>query len=211
MSLPEPVLLYDQPRAPNPMRLNLFLAEKGVEIPKRSINLLEGEHKTPEYLEKTGIPQCPALELSDGTVLTETLAIARYIEALSPEPNMFGHDPLEAAMIEMWQRRIEFGLFASVGICFRHTNPRLAVMEDQVPEWGEINRGRIQTHLERLDRQLEGRDWLAADRMTMADVTGYVATGFTRIIKYEMPPGLDNLAAWRARIAARPSVAAIGG
>ncbi|MBY8975297.1 glutathione S-transferase [Rhodobacteraceae bacterium NNCM2] len=209
MSLPTPVRLFDQPRAPNPMRLNLFLAEKGVDIPRENINLMENEHKTPEYLAKVGAPVCPALELSDGTVLTETQAIARYIEALHPEPNMLGHDPFEMAVIEMWQRRVEFGLFAAVGSCFRHTNRHLAVLEDQVPEWGEINRGRINGHLEMLDKRLEGREWLAADRMTNADITAYLATGFTRIIKHEIPEGLENLAAWRARIDARPSAAAI--
>lgn len=209
MTLATPVLLFDQPLAPNPMRLNLFLAEKGVDIPRRTIDLMANEHKTPEYLEKVGQPICPALELSDGTVLTETVVISRYIEALQPEPNMFGTTPLEEAEIEMWQRRVEFGLWAAVGQCFRHTNPHLAVLEDQVAEWGEINRGRIAGQLEMLNKHLDGRDWLAADRMTIADVTGYVATGFTKIIKYEMPEGLDHLMAWRKRITARPSADAI--
>ncbi|MEM7667940.1 MAG: glutathione S-transferase [Pseudomonadota bacterium] len=210
MSLPDPILLFDQPRAPNPMRMNLFLAEKGVEIPKRTIDLMQNEHKTPEYLEKVGAPVCPALELSDGTVLTETQAIARYIEAWKPEPNMLGRDGMELAEVEMWQRRLEFGLWAAIGTCFRHTNPHLSVLEDQVAEWGEINFGRIAGHLEALEARLAGREWIVADRMTIADVTGYVATGFTRIIKYDWPDGLDNIAAWRDRIGARPSVAALG-
>ncbi|MEM9735049.1 MAG: glutathione S-transferase family protein, partial [Pseudomonadota bacterium] len=177
MALPTPVKLYDQARAPNPMRVNLFLAEKGVEIPRENVDLMAGDHKTPAYLAAVGAPVCPALVLSDGSVLTETQAICRYLEALYPEPNMLGHDPLEAAEIEMWQRRVEFGLWAAVGSCFRHTNPHMAVMEDQVPAWGEINRDRIAGHLQSLEARLAGRDWLAADRFTIADITGYLAVG----------------------------------
>ncbi|MEM6932602.1 MAG: glutathione S-transferase [Pseudomonadota bacterium] len=209
MSLPEPILLYDQPRAPNPMRLNFFLAEKEIEIQRQPVDLMQNQHKKPDYIAKVGAPVCPALELSDGTVLTETQAIARFLEAWKPEPNMLGRDGMEMSRIEMWQRRIEFGLWAAVGTCFRHTNPHLAVLEDQVPEWGEINRGRIADHLDALNERLRGREWVATDRMSIADVTGYIATGFTRIIKYDWPDGLDNIAAWRARIGARPSAAAI--
>ncbi|GMG84981.1 glutathione S-transferase [Paralimibaculum aggregatum] len=207
--LPKPVLLYDQPLAPNPMRLNLFLAEKGIEIERIPVDLMAGAHKSPDYLARVGAPQVPALELEDGTVITETQAIARYLEALHPEPNLLGRGPLEAALIEMWQRRAEFGLFAAVGHSFRHSNPKMAVLEQQCPDWAEVNRGRIDGHLAALDRRLEGRDWIAADRLTMADITAYVAANFRRIIRHEMPGGLDNLAAWMARIAARPATAAL--
>ena len=209
MSLPAPVKLYDQSRAPNPMRVNLFLAEKGLDLAREQVDLIAGQHKTPDYLDKVGAPVCPALELSDGSVLTETQAICRYIEALHPEPNLMGRDALETARIEMWQRRVEFGLFAAVGSCFRHTNPAMAVLEDQVADWGEVNRARIDGHLETLDNQLAGREFLAADRFTIADITAFIATGFQRIIKHEIPAGLDHLTAWRERIKQRPSVASI--
>lgn len=209
MPLPQPVRLYDTPRAPNPMRVVLFLAEKGIDIPRETVNLIDGAHKRPAYLAAVGVPQVPALLLDDGTVLTETQAICRYLEALHPEPNLMGRDPLEAAVIEMWQRRMEFGLFAAVGHAFRHTNPRMAVLEDQCPDWGAINRGRIDGHLAALDAHLAGRDWIAADRLTIADVTGYIAANFRRILKHPMPEGLGHLAAWMARIAARPSVHAL--
>lgn len=209
MTLPQPAKLYDQARAPNPMRVNMFLAEKGIDLPREQVDLMAGAHKAPAYLAKTGAPVCPALELSDGTVLTETQAICRYLEALHPEPNMMGRDALEIAEIEMWQRRVEFGIFAAVGQCFRHTNPAMAVMEDQVKAWGEVNRARIDGHLEALDRRLAGREFLATDRFTVADITAFLATGFQRIVKHEMPAGLDHLAAWRDRIKQRPSMAAI--
>lgn len=210
MKLPEPTRLYDQPRAPNPRRVNIFLAEKGIEIPRTELNLIELEQRRADYVARTGVAQVPALELSDGTVLTETQAICRYLEALRPEPNMMGREPLEAAMIEMWQRRLEFGLFAAVTACFRHTNPHMAVMEDQCADWGEVNRRRIGEHLQALDARLEGRDWIAADRLTVADITAIVAVDFLRVIRYEVPDGLRNLAAWAGRMHARPSTALPG-
>lgn len=200
-ALPRPVLLHTQMQAPNPQRVAMFLAEKGVEIPTRSVNLMAGEHRDPGYLAKTGIPQVPALELEDGSVITETVAICRYLEALYPEPNLMGRDPRETVEIEMWQRRLELGLFAAVAACFRHTNRHLTVLEDQVPEWGEINRGRVDTHLARLDAQLAGRDWVAANRLTIADITAWLGVTFKRIIRHETPAGLDNLARWSATMA----------
>ncbi len=208
MQLPQPVRLYDQPRAPNPRRVNIFLAEKGFEIPRVDVDLIAGEHKKPGYLDKTGVPQVPALELDDGTVLTESVAICRYIEALKPEPNMFGRDPMEQVRIEMWQRRVEFRLFATVAACFRHTNPHLAVLEDQFPDWGEVNRGRLHARLGELDARLAGRNWIAADRPTIADITALVAVDFLRVIKYPLPEEYGNLRAWHERMQARPSAKA---
>ncbi|MEM9782293.1 MAG: glutathione S-transferase family protein [Pseudomonadota bacterium] len=210
--LPAPVLFFDQPRAPNPRRVNIVLAEKGVTIERRTVDLMKGEHKAPDYLAKVGTPRVPAIELSDGTVLTETVAITRYLDALYPEPNLTGTSPLETVKIEMWQRRVEFGLFAAVAACFRHTNRHLAVLEDQVPAWGEINRGRIRGHLNDLEARLDGRSWLVADRLTIADITAFVAVEFMRIVK-EPRPGdvegdLPRLTAWYRRMSARPSARA---
>jgi glutathione S-transferase len=205
MPLPQPVRLYDQPRAPNPRRVNIFLAEKGVDIPRVTLDLMTGEHKAEGYLGKTGVPQVPALELDDGTVLVETVAICRYVEALYPEPNLMGRDPLEIAVIEMWQRRVEFRLFQTVSSCFRHTNPHMAVLEDQCADWGEVNRGRIRDRLAELDRRLAGRDWIAADRPTIADITAVVAVDFLRVIRFPIPAEFGNLIAWHARMKARPS------
>ncbi|MCH8167543.1 MAG: glutathione S-transferase family protein [Proteobacteria bacterium] len=205
MTLPQPVRLYDQPRAPNPRRVNIFLAEKGVEIERVNIDLMAGEHKQPDYLAKIGVPQVPALELDDGAIVTESVAICRYFEALRPEPNMMGRDVMEQVIIENWQRLVEFRLFATVAACFRHTNPHLAVLEDQCPDWGEVNRGRLDARLGELDRRLEGRDWIAADRLTIADITALVAVEFLRVIKHPIPEGDTNLLAWVERMRARPS------
>jgi glutathione S-transferase len=135
MPLAQPVRLFDQPRAPNPRRVNIFLAEKGIEIERDNVDLMAGAHKQADYLAKVGVPQVPALELDDGTILTESVAICRYLEALQPEPNMMGSDVMEQVVIEKWQRLVEFRLFATVAACFRHTNPHLAVLEDQCADW----------------------------------------------------------------------------
>jgi len=208
MPLPQPVRLYDQPRAPNPRRVNIVLAERGIEVPRADVNLIAGEHKQAGYLAKAGVPQVPALELSDGRVLVESVAICRYLEALKPEPNLMGRDPMELVEIEMWQRLVEHRLFATVAQCFRHTNPHLAVLEDQCADWGEVNRARLHGRLAELDRRLAGRDWIAADRVTIADITALVAVDFLRVIKYPLPDEFANLRAWHARMQARPSAKA---
>jgi glutathione S-transferase len=207
MTLPQPVRLYHQPRAPNPRRVNIFMAEKGIEIERVGIDLMAGEHKQPDYLAKIGVAQVPALELDDGTILTESVAICRYLEALQPEPNMMGRDVMEQVTIEKWQRLVEFRLFATVAACFRHTNPHLAVLEDQCADWGEVNRGRLDGRLGELDRRLEGRDWIAAGRLTIADITALVAVDFLRVIKHPIPESYTNLLAWLERMRARPSTA----
>jgi glutathione S-transferase len=205
MTLPQPVRLYDQPRAPNPRRVNIFLAEKGIEIERDNVDLMAGAHKQADYLAKVGMPQVPALELDDGTILTESVAICRYLEALQPEPNMMGSDVMEQVVIEKWQRLVEFRLFATVAACFRHTNPHLAVLEDQCADWGEVNRSRLDARLAEIDRRLEGRDWIAADRLTIADITALVAVDFLRVIKHPIPESYANLLAWVERMHARPS------
>jgi len=207
MPPPQPVRYYHTPMAPNPRRTQIFMAEKGIEIETVNVNLLEGDHKQPGYLGKTGSPQVPALELADGTVLVESPTICRYLEALYPEPNMLGRDALEIAVIDMWQRRIELRLMMTIAMNFRHTHPRMAVLEDQCPDWGEVNAGRIDGRLAELDRQLRGREWVAADRLTIADITGVVAVDFLRLIKREIPDEMTALRDWHARMRARPSTA----
>ena len=207
MNLPHPVRYYHTPRAPNPRRVQIFMAEKGIEIETVNVNLMEGEHKRPEYLEKVGSPQIPALELSDGTMLVECPTICRYLEEFHPEPNMLGRDALDVAKIDMWQRRVELRLMVTIAMCFRHTNPHMAALEDQCADWGAVNAGRIDARLAELDRQLQGREWIAADRLTIADITGVVSVDFLRLLKREVPEEMTALRAWHARMRERPSTA----
>lgn len=208
MPLPRPARLVETPPAPNPRRLRIFLAEKGVEIPRESIDIMKNEHKTGEYLAWAGAPAVPAVELDDGTVLTESVSICRYIEALHPEPNLMGRDPLEVAQIDMWQRRMEFGVYLMVAGVVRHLNERMAVLEKQIPEWGESCRERLLQSMHRLNARLEGRDFIAVDRYTIADITAQVALDFMRVGRVQVPEECTALVNWLERVRGRPSAAA---
>ena len=203
--LPRPVRLVETPRAPSPRQLRIFLAEKGLEIPSESIDIMAGEHRTPEYLAWAGAATVPAVELEDGTVLTETVAIFRYLEALHPEPNLMGRDPLESAIIEMWQRRVEFGLLRNVAAVVRHLHPRMSVLEDQVPAWGEANRPRVERALRHLDEILADKPFIAVERYTVADITAHVIIDFMPVARISVPEELVHLHRWLEEVRARPS------
>jgi glutathione S-transferase len=200
--------LYDTPRAPNPRRVRWVMAEKGVEdIEIVSLNILDGAHKTPEYLARAGVANVPALEMDDGTTITESLAICRYLESRYPQPNLFGRTPQETAVIEMWTRRAEMLVAVPLMLGVRHSHPALAVLETQVPEVAAYNRARGLAALEMLDQRLGGSEWLGADRLTMADIVAFVGIDFTRMIKLQPPEALTNLARWATAMRARPAAA----
>ena len=201
--------LYDSLFAPNPRRVRWVLAEKGVEdLPIVQIDILKGEHKTPDYLARAGLPQAPALELDDGVVITESVAICRYLESLWPEPNLFGRTPEETAVIEMWLRRAEFLMATPVMLWVRHTAPPLAVLEDQDPVIAEHHRCAGLKGLKVLDDRLAGRDWLAAERITIADITAYISLDFARLVRFRPPGELAHVARWAEAMRARPAAKA---
>jgi len=149
------------------------------------------------------------LVLDDGTVITESVAICRYFEALHPEPALFGRTGLEAAMIEMWNRRLELHLLLPVSQVFRHLHPAMKGMEvPQVPQWGEVNKPRVAEFLEILDRELDGRAFVAGDVYSIADITGMIAVDFMKPAKLAVPENLANVRCWHAAVSARPSAAA---
>ena len=176
--------LYDAGRAPNPRRVRVFLAEKGVTVPVVSIDLARLEHKAPAYVAVNPLQRTPALELDDGTVISELIAICRYFEELHAEPPLFGTGALERARVEMWQRRLEFGLLGTVAAVFRHLHPAMAEMEvPQVAAWGETNKPRVIEFLRFLDGELAGRRFIAGDRFSVADITGLVGLDFMKPAK----------------------------
>ncbi|MGM0584013.1 MAG: glutathione S-transferase [Pseudomonadota bacterium] len=205
--LPGLKLLVTCSTAPNPRRVSAFLAEKGVEVPRKEIDLATREHYSPEHLAKFGTHHLPGLELDDGTCLTETVAISRYVEALHPEPNLMGRDPLDAAIIEMWQRRAEFLVMLPVAAVFRHSHPSMATLEDQVQEWAESNRPRVMAGMELLDRRLRESPYIAGDRFTIADITAWISLDFMRVTKIRPPEDHEGLLRWQAELAERPSLA----
>ena len=201
--------LYDAGRAPNPPRVRIFLAEKGVSILLVPIDLNKLEHRTPAFAAINPLRQSPALELDDGTILTESIAICRYIEELHPEPRLFGIDPLDRAKVEMWQRRLEFGLLGAVAAAFRHLHPAMKEMEmPQVPAWGEANKPKVLDFLRLLDNELANRAYVAGDRFSVADITGLVGLDFLKPARIAVPDECTHVRRWHAELAARPSAAA---
>src|SRR5262245_2104414 len=163
-------------QAPNPRRVRIFLAEKGVAVPYEELDLMKGALKTPEITERNWFQRVPVLILDDGTAIAETIAICRYFEEVEPEPGLFGKGALGRAMVEMWNRRMELGLFLSVAQAFRHLHPAMAQLEvPQVAAWGEANKPRVVDILGFLDRELASRRFIAGDTYSVADVTALVA------------------------------------
>lgn len=201
--------LYDTPLAPNPRRVRWFMAEKGIEdLEVVTLNLIKGEHKTPDYLAKAGMANVPALELDDGTTITESVAICRYLESRYPEPNLFGRTPQETAVIEMWLRRAEMMVATPLMLGVRHTHPALAALEQQNAAIGDYNKQAGLRALKVLDRRLAESEWLGADRLTIADIVGFVGLDFGRLIKLSAPPELTHVGRWAEAMRARPAAKA---
>jgi glutathione S-transferase len=203
------MMLYDTRVAPNPRRVRMFLAEKGLEVPTTQVDLGRLEQKTEAFRALNPSLQTPVLILDDGTALSESIAICRYFEELHPTPALFGVGALERALVEMWQRRVEFGLLLSVQHVFRHTHPAMAAMEPvQIKDIADLYRPRVLTFLTTLDAELKGRAFVAGDAFSVADITAFVSVEFMKRARIEAPAELTHLADWRARVAARPSAAA---
>jgi glutathione S-transferase len=203
------VKLYDSRRAPNPRRVRWFLAEKSIDdLEIVQVDLLAGAHKTPEYRSEVGISNVPALILDDGTALTESLAICRYLESLYPEPNLFGRDARETAIIEMWTRRAELMAAMPLMHTVRHSHPALAVLETQVPEVAANNRQMAEKALALFEARLGESEWIAADRVTMADGVLFSGLEFARMVRFALPDAMINLVRWLEAMRARPSAGA---
>jgi glutathione S-transferase len=201
--------IYDTPLAPNPRRVRWVMAEKGItDIEVVQVDLFEGQHKTPEYLRKAGLANVPMLELDDGTCVTESVAICRYLESVYPEPNLFGRTPIETAVIEMWLRRAEMMVATPLMIGVRHTHPAMGALEAQVPVIGEHNLDGATRALKVLDRRLGESEWLAADRLTIADIIAFVGLDFGRMVKFRPPADLTHVARWADVMRARPAAKA---
>jgi glutathione S-transferase len=201
--------LYDSRRAPNPRRVRWFMAEKGIDdIEIVDVDLLAGAHKTSEYVDRAGIAQAPALTMDDGTTITESIAICRYLESLHPEPNLFGADPKETAVIEMWTRRAELLAAYPLMLAVRHGHPALAALETQVPEVGAANRAQAERSLKLFDQRLADSRWIAADRITIADGVLFIGMDFARMVRFAVPEEHANLTRWVAAMRERASAGA---
>jgi len=201
--------LYDSRRAPNPRRVRWFMAEKGIDdIEVIDVDLMTGAHKTPEYIGRAGIAQAPALTMDDGTTITESIAICRYLESLYPEPNMFGRDPKETAIIEMWLRRIEMMVANPLMLAVRHGHPALAVLETQVPEIAATSRAQGERALGFFDRRLAESSWIGGERVTIADGVLFIGMDFARMVRFVCPEELTHVTAWVKAMRERESAKA---
>lgn len=201
--------LYDGGRAPNPRRVRIFFAEKGLVLPELvPVDIAKKEHKSEAFTRLNPAQRLPVLLLDDGTALSETMAICRYVESLNPQPALFGRGAKEQALIEMWNRRIELGLFAAVAAVFRHSHPSMAELEDQVPEWAQANRESLDDHLWLLELQLASSPFICGDALTVADITAAIAVDFMRPSRIPLPEDFPHIRRWHGEMAARPSWAA---
>jgi glutathione S-transferase len=202
--------LYDSPMpAPNPRRVRIFLAEKQLELPTTVIDLAKGEHRTADYRAINPLGRVPALQLDDGRVVTESVAICRYLEHLYPDPPLFGTDLFNQAEIEIMIRRIELRLQRAITMVWLHTHEWNApYVKPQFKEFGEHQKLEAILVMEELDQALDGREWLDGQRYTMADIVLLSYIDWARYVGVDCPGNLRNLIRWHERAAARPSAAA---
>jgi glutathione S-transferase len=203
------MLLYHDPRAPNPRRVRIFLAEKSVAYDTIEVLIAQGAHQTDEFRRKSPLSLLPVLELGDGRVLRESMAICRYMEEMHPEPNLFGTDAWERAQVEMWNRHVELELLLPIAQVFRNTHKFWSGRIDQAPDFGEIMRKQVTARLDWLEHELAKRPYMACDRFTVADITALCALDFGKVSEIRLNAETKpNLAAWYRRVNERPSTKA---
>lgn len=200
--------LYDSTLAPNPRRVRIFLAEKGVTVPTVQVDIAKAENRQPPYLAKNPMGGVPILELDDGTVVAETVAICRYFEETHPAPPLLGTDAKDRALVEMWQRRMELEVAIPIMQVFRNTHAFFKGRIPQVPEYGEVCRQAATSRLRWLDGELAGRKFVAGDRFSIADITLLVGIDFGRVSNLRIDPEQKNLQRWYDEVSARPSAKA---
>ena len=199
--------LYDA-TTPSTRRVQIFLAEKGIDVPREEVDLFEGGSRTPEFLAKNPFGEVPVLELDDGRYLTESAAICRYFEELHPEPRLMGAGVDEQAFIELWHRRMDLHIFGPVGDIGRHTMEYFADKVEQVPAYADAQMRRFDKNLAWLDSELaDGRPFIAGNTFTIADITGMAALFICDILNKTLPGDLSNAKRWEMAMRSRPTFA----
>jgi len=194
--------------APNPRRVRIYLVEKGITLEHVRVPLRERAHKAAEFLDKNSLGQVPVLELDDGTCIGESVSICRYLEALHPDPPLFGRTAKEQAIIDMWNRRIELQLMSPIAQIWRHTHPLTAGLLTQFKDFGESNRAHVDRAYRWLDKELEGHAFIAGDDYSMADIVAQTTADFGRFIGVPIPEDCPRVTAWLDLVTARPSATA---
>ncbi|MCH7600229.1 MAG: glutathione S-transferase [Myxococcales bacterium] len=200
--------LYDSAVAPNPRRVRIFLAEKGIEVPTIDVDIVKSENRQSAFLAKNPLGGVPILELDDGAIIAESTAICRYFEETKPEPPLMGSDAKDRAIVEMWLRRIEFEVAFPIMQAFRNTHDFFKDRIPQVPEYGAVCKKQAIQQLAWLDGELADRPFVAGDRYTIADITLLVGVDFGRVSDIRIDPEHKNLTRWYGEVSARPSAKA---
>jgi glutathione S-transferase len=194
--------------APNPRRVRIFLAEKALQLPYENVSIPKRAHKAPEFRAKNSLGQLPVLELDDGTTLCESVSICRYLEELHPTPALFGETALARAQIDMWIRRVEFVLMQPIAAVWVHAHPLTAGLGSQFKEFGESRREFVSKAMHWLDRELDGREYIAGEQFSMADIAALTSLDFATFVGLPTPESCERLWSWHARVSARPSAKA---
>ncbi|MEI6321044.1 MAG: glutathione S-transferase family protein [Pseudomonadota bacterium] len=202
------MILHDLTPGMHPRRVRVFLAEKGVVIERREVDAAAGANATPAFHALNPLGTLPVLELDDGSTITESLAVCRYLESIHPEPPLMGRSPREAAGIEMWTLRMEYELSRPIAEVFLHTGAFYRGRVEQVPEVGDWARGRALRTMAWLDRELADRAHVAGADYTMADIVAQCALVLGKAVGLRVPPEMPNLARWFATVSARPTARA---
>ncbi|SDZ86991.1 glutathione S-transferase family protein [Microbulbifer marinus] len=201
--------IYEFASAPNCRRVRMYLAEKGVEVDYVPVDIAKGENLTAEYRTKDVNAKVPVLELDDGSCIAESVAIQRYFEELHPEPPLFGRNAKEKALVEMWNRRADFNMMTSVGMCFQHTSGFFSDRMNVFPEFGEDAGKRALKFFDVLDQHLSDHEFLAGDYFSVADIGMLCSMDFGKVVN--LRPDADkhpHLTRWRQQLSARPSAKA---
>jgi glutathione S-transferase len=203
--------LYETKTAPNPRRVRIFLAEKGLldQVQVIQLDLQKGENLTPEYAAKNPMKKVPVLELDSGDCVAETMAICRYFEEAFPDsPRLLGTSALEKAQIDQWLRWIDFYFMTPTGMGFQHTTGYFKDRMTPFPEWGEECKKQAARFFKFLDRHLADKTFIMGDQFTAADISALCTVDFNRVIQQRIAPDQVNLKAWHERVSARASAAA---
>ena len=198
--------ILDEKRAPNPRRVRVFLAEKGIQVPFEQVDIMSRAHKSADFAEVNPLQRVPVLVLNDGSAISESIAICRYFEAVQPDPPLVRQNATEIGVIEMWNRRAELNFFQPVAQCFRHTHPAMAHLEiPQIPAWAEANEPRVAEIIRILDERLSAVPYVAGEDFSVADITAIIATDFMKPARLTIPDEALHFKRWYAQVSSRPS------
>lgn len=201
--------IYEMKIAPNPRRVRIFLAEKGIQdIEFIELDLQKGDNLSAEFRQKNPLAKVPVLELDDGQIVCETVAICRYFEELHPETPLMGKNALEKAQIEMWQRWIEFYFLVPTGMCFQHSSGYFKDRMTPIKEWGDECGKQVKGFMKHLNRHLENNQFLLGDTFSIADITALCTMDFNRVNRISIADDQTHLKRWYKDVSSRPSAKA---